>query len=179
LLALGAAHPELELELLGANRVVDLSRGEADLALRVTKVEQPSLRVRKVARLPFVVVASESYVQKRGHPRSERELEGHDVLLHAGELATLPETRWLGSRPGVRVVLRSNSMIALLAATADGAGIAVIAGQSAERELGLVRLFDLPSIPPRPLYLAMHPDAAARAAVRVVADHIAELFSRP
>jgi DNA-binding transcriptional LysR family regulator len=118
-------------------------------------------------------------VRRRGHPRTERELAGHDVLLHAGELATLPETRWLASRPGVRVVLRSNSMIALLAAAANGAGIAVIAGQSAERELGLVRLFDLPHIPPRPLYLVMHPDGAARAAVRVVADHVAEIVARP
>ena len=48
-----------------------------------------------------------------------------------------------------------------------------------ETELGLVRLFDLPQIPPRPLHLAVHPDAAARPAVRVVADHIADVVSRP
>jgi DNA-binding transcriptional LysR family regulator len=176
LLELGGAHPGLEIELLGANRVVDLSRGEADLALRVTKVEQPSLRVRKVARLPFSAVAAEPYVRRRGAPRTERELEGHDVLLHAGELATLPEARWLGSRSGVRVVLRTNSMIALLAGVAAGAGISVIAGSSAENELGLVHLFDVPAIPARPLFLAMHPDAASRAAVRVVADHVASLM---
>lgn len=178
LLELGAAHPGLEIELLGANRVVDLSRGEADLALRVTKVEQSSLRVRRVARLPFFVVAGEPYVRRRGAPRTERELDGHDVLLHSGELATLPETRWLGSRSGVRVVLRTNSMIALLAGVAAGAGISVIAGVSAEQELGLVQLFGVPSIPPRPLFLAMHPDAAARAAVRVVADHVASIMHR-
>jgi len=179
LLELTIAHPGLELELLGANRVLDLTRGEADLALRVTRVDQPSLRVRRVARLPFAVVAGEPYVSRRGRPRSERELEGHDVLLHSGELATLPETRWLESRPGVRVVLRSNSMIALLAAAVHGVGVTVIAGHAAETELGLVRLFDLPQIPPRPLYLAVHPDAAARPAVRVVAEHLAEVVGRP
>jgi DNA-binding transcriptional LysR family regulator len=178
LLELRERHPDLEIELLGANRVVDLARGEADLALRVTKVDQPSLRVRRVVTLPFAVFAGESYVRRRGRPSSERELAGHDVLLHAGELRTLPEAKWLESRPGVRVVLRTNSMIALLAATADGAGISVISGSMAESELGLVRLFDLPALPPRSLYLAVHPDAAARVAVRVVADHIAEVVSR-
>lgn len=175
LLELGSAHPGLELELLGGNRVVDLARGEADLALRVTPVDQPSLRVRRVARLPFFAVAGEPYLRRRGTPRSERELEGHDVLLHSGELATLPETKWLASRPSVRVVFRTNSMIALLAGVAAGAGITVIAGTSAEKELGLVRLFDVAAIAPRPLYLVTHPDAAARAAVRVVAEHVANI----
>src|SRR5690349_15631934 len=90
LLELRGAHPDLEVELLGANRVVDLARGEADLALRVTKTAEPSLRVRRVARLPFHAVAGEPYVRRRGRPRNERELAGHDVLLHSGELATLP-----------------------------------------------------------------------------------------
>jgi DNA-binding transcriptional LysR family regulator len=67
-------------------------------------------------------------------------------------------------------------MIALLAGVASGAGISVIAGSSAETELGLVNLFDVPAIPPRPLFLAMHPDAASRAAVRVVADHVASIM---
>jgi DNA-binding transcriptional LysR family regulator len=178
LLELRETHPALELELLGGNQVVDLTRGDADLALRVTKVDQPSLKVRRVARLPFAVFAGEAYVSRRGHPRVERDLDGHDVLLHSGELASLPETRWLESRHGVRVVLRSNSMIALLAATAGGAGISVMSGSWGEQEIGLVRLFDVPSIPPRSLYLAMHPDAAARAAVRIVADHIAAVVSR-
>ncbi|HVW28176.1 MAG TPA: LysR family transcriptional regulator [Polyangiaceae bacterium] len=177
LLEIGVTHPGLQIELLGANRVVDLARGEADLALRVTKVEQSSLRVRRVARLPFSAVAGEPYVRRRGAPRSERDLAGHDVLLHTGELATLPEARWLGSRPGVRVVLRTNSMIALLAGIAAGAGISVIAGSSAEQELGLVRLFDVAALPPRPLFLAMHPDAATRAAVRVVAEHVAAIVA--
>jgi hypothetical protein len=47
-----------------------------------------------------------------------------------------------------------------------------------ESELGLVKLFDLPAIPARSLFLATHPDAAARVAVREVADHVASLFSR-
>ena len=83
------------------------------------------------------------------------------------------------SRPGVRIALRTNSMIALLTATADGAGISVLSGTIGERELALVRLFDVPALPPRALYLVMHPDAGTRAAVRVVADQIARVLAAP
>jgi DNA-binding transcriptional LysR family regulator len=178
LLELRGRHPQLEIELLGSNRSVDLARGEADMALRISAIKEPSLRARKVARLPFALFAGQPYVQRRGRPRSERELAGHDVLLHGGELAALPESRWLASRPGVRVALRTSSMTALLAAAIDGAGVAAITGPWGERELGLVRLFDLEAIPPRPLWLVMHPDARARTAVRAVADHVAAIVGR-
>ena len=178
LLDLTARYPGLELEVLGSNAVLDLTRGEADLALRITKPDQPSLRVRRVARLGFAAFAGEPYVRRRGRPRSERELAGHHVLLLSGELAKLPETRWLAGRPDVQVALRTNSVIALLTALADGAGISVIAGNAAETDLQLVRLFELPALPQRPLYLAMHPDAAARAAVRVVADPVSDVIAR-
>jgi len=176
LLELRTRHPGLELELLGGNRVLDLARGEADLALRVSKVSEPSLRVRRLARLPFALFAAERYLARRGRPRSERELSGHAVLTYAGELSALPEAKWLASRPGVEVVLRTSSMIALVAATVEGAGLTVLAGSVAERDHGLVRVFDIDTLPPRPLWLAMHPDAAARSAVRVVAERIATIM---
>jgi DNA-binding transcriptional LysR family regulator len=98
-------------------------------------------------------------------------------VLYGGELATLPEARWLGARKDVHVVLRTNSMTALLAAAAGGAGLAVLSGRFSEQQLGLVHLWDIEALPPRRLFLAMHPDAAARPAVRAVAEHVARLFS--
>lgn len=175
LLEIRTRHPALELELLGGNRVVDLARGEADLALRVTPVTEPSLIARRVVRLSFAVYAGAQYVERRGKPRSESELAGHDVLIYGGELAPLPESQWLAGQAGVRVALRTSSITALLAATTDGHGVAVLGGAWVERQLGLVRLFDVEALAPRPLWLAMHPDASDRAAVKLVAEHIAAI----
>jgi DNA-binding transcriptional LysR family regulator len=177
LLQLRARHPNLDLELLAGNRVVDLARGEAELALRIAPVKEQSLRVRRVASLSFGMVASESYLTRRGRPRNDDELEGHDVVMYGGELAPLPESRWLASRRGVQVVLRTNSMTALLAAVAEGAGLTAISGRFAEQQLGLVRLWDVTALPQRRLWLAMHPDAAARPAVRVVADQVTAILA--
>jgi DNA-binding transcriptional LysR family regulator len=178
LLELVAQHPGLELELYGDNRVVDLSRGEADLALRVVKVSEPSLRVQRIARLSFGVLGSERYLARAGRPASERDLAGHDVITYASELAGLPEAKWLRDHPEARVVLRTTSVTAMLSAALDGLGLAVIAGPWGARELGLVRLFEIPALAPRSLWLAMHPDAAARAAVRAVAQHVHAIVKR-
>jgi DNA-binding transcriptional LysR family regulator len=177
LVALGARHPRLELELLGDNRVVDLSRGEADLAVRLTKVEEPSLLVKRIARLPFALYASEDYLARRGRPTSEKELAGHDAITFGGRLAALPEAVWVAAHPELTTVLRTTSMTAVLAAASAGFGVAVAAGAWAEGVPGLVRVLPLPSIPPRPVWLVVHPDAATRPAVRVVSAEI-ELIAK-
>jgi DNA-binding transcriptional LysR family regulator len=178
LLELVSRHASLELELLGDNRVVDLPRGEADLALRLSPVREPSLRVKRVARLPFVLIASQAYLSRQRGPRDASELAGHDAVTFGGDLASLPEARWLAAHPEVRVVLRTTSVTALLAAVVDGAGLAVVAGVWGERELGLVRLVAIDGLSPRPLWLVMHPDAADRAAVRAVAAQVAAIAKR-
>jgi DNA-binding transcriptional LysR family regulator len=178
LLELAVQHPGLELELLGDNRVVDLSRGEADLALRVVRSSEPSLRIQRVARLPFGLFASERYLARAGRPVSDHDLAGHDVITYTGELAALPEAKWLRDRAGTRVVLRTTSVTAMLSAAADGHGLAVIAGGWGSRELGLVRVLEIAALPPRSLWLATHPDAAARPAVRAVAQHVHAIVKR-
>ena len=76
------------------------------------------------------------------------------------------------------MVLRSTSVTALLAAAIDGLGLAVVAGPASIRDLGLVRLFEISALPPRPLWLVTHPDAARRAAVRAVATHVRAVVER-
>lgn len=178
LLALRATHPALELEILGGNRPVDLSQGEADLALRLTRAKEPSLRVRRVARFPFAVFAGEKYLAQRGRPRTPEELAGHDVLVLAGELASLPEAKWLAARPGVRVALRTNSLTTLLAGVTEGYGLALLSAPRGVSEPKLVRLFEVSEFTPRGVWLVMHPDAAARTAVRVVAEHVASVVGQ-
>jgi DNA-binding transcriptional LysR family regulator len=169
-------HPELEIELLGSNRVLDLARGEADLALRVVAVKEPSLRVRKVAGLGFAAYASSAYVQRRGRPNGEQQLAGHSVILQSAELAQLPEAKWLANQPDVEIALRTNSITALLAAIAGGAGIGILAGGLAKQALDLIQLFEVRTLRPRPLWLVAHPDASTRPAVQAVADHIQQIL---
>ncbi len=108
--------PQLSIELSSSNQPVDLLRGEADLAVRVSPLRHASLRVRCVARLKIGLFAAPADVARRGRPTTPAALRGHDVLLPGGKLGGLPEARWLAAQPSVRVVFRSNSVPALLSA---------------------------------------------------------------
>jgi DNA-binding transcriptional LysR family regulator len=167
---LARAHPGLRIELLAGNAELDLATGEADLALRTLRPRAPDLRARKAAALHLWVVAAESFLAGRA-PAGEADLAGLDVVLPAGELAALPEARWLAGLPGVRVCLATNSMPALYAAVRDGAGIGVVPEAWARRAGGLRLLFPAP-VPPRELWLVTSELAAERAATRLVADRI-------
>ncbi len=123
LLDLRTTHPSLELEVLGGNRPVDLARGEADLAVRVSPTTDPSLRARVLGKSPISLFASPSYLRARGVPRSASQLAGHDVLVPSGELAVLPEAKWLRDRPEVRIAFRSSSLPSLVEAAARGHGL--------------------------------------------------------
>jgi DNA-binding transcriptional LysR family regulator len=178
LLGVREHHPDVEVVILGGNRPVDLERGEADVALRVSKVTEASLRVRCVARLPIGLFASPAYLRARGLPRGPSALRGHDVLLPCAELENLPEARWLAARPGVRVAFRSSSMAALAAAAVTGEGIVALTVPWGDGEPGLERVLVIDDLAKRPIWLVTTAEAASRPAVRVVCDRIAAIYAR-
>jgi DNA-binding transcriptional LysR family regulator len=177
LLTLREQHPELVIELLGGNRPVDLTRGEADIALRLVPVKEAALRVRCVARLGFGLFAAPHYLHARGVPRSPAGLSGHDVLLPGGELAATPEAKWLAARPGVRVVFRSSSFPTLVEAAATGLGIVPLTLAWGDRDRRLTRLMPIDAVAKRGVWLVTKPEGALRAEVRVVGDRIAAILA--
>jgi DNA-binding transcriptional LysR family regulator len=175
LLGVQREHPGVTIDLLAENRSVDLVHGEADVAVRLAALRQPSLRARCVARSRIGLFAAPSYLRTRG-PVHGAALRGHDVLLPAGDLARLAEAKWLASQRGVRAVFRSNSMSALVAAAAAGHGIVPMPVGWGDSEPGLerVRILDVPE---RKVWLVTHDAVAGRPAVEVVAARIAAIFA--
>ena len=122
--------------------------------------------------------AAPAYLRRRGAAKTAAGLRGHDVILPSGEIARLPEARWLASRPHLRVVFRANSMPALIAAAVAGRGIVPLAIGWGDSIPALERLFVLEAIPKRKLFLVTHEAAQARPAVRIVSERIAEILAR-
>src|SRR5690606_27467842 len=55
-------HPDIRIALSGSNRVVDLNRREADIALRLTKPSESGLIARRMGAVGFGLYASPSYL---------------------------------------------------------------------------------------------------------------------
>jgi DNA-binding transcriptional LysR family regulator len=74
------AHPEVTGELLLADRLVNLVDEGIDVALRIGRLEDSSLIVRKTGETRRVLVASPTYLERHGAPSRPGDLAGHQVI---------------------------------------------------------------------------------------------------
>lgn len=178
LVELRERHPELRLELLASARAVNLSRQEADLAVRLFRPAEPTLAVRRLGTLAFALYASPGYVRQHGRPRPDS-LREHVLLGDDDSVAGTPEKEWLEEAGrGARFALRSNSRYAQLAAARAGAGVVLLPCYLADAEQGLVRLCKPELVPAREAWLVVHQDLQRVPRVRAVIDFVGELFTR-
>jgi DNA-binding transcriptional LysR family regulator len=148
-----AERPGLRLELIAGDAIVDLSRREADLALRFVRPDRGDLVVRRVGTLRFAVFGSKTYLDaNHGKPAEELAWLDWDTTQ-----AQLPDAVWLQAQfPGVEPVLRTNTLGVRVRATRTGLGVAVLARSLAARYSELEALEGLPAIPDIPVWLVGH-----------------------
>ena len=171
LLALQAEHAGLRIELVGEDRQASLTRGEADLALRLVRPVEKGVVAMKLALLAYGLYGSRDHVARRGK-------DAHDFLGYDESLDHLPQQRWLKKLASDKgFALRSNDLTNLMTAAHAGLGLAVLPCSMARSEPDLVRIPT--SLPPltRELWLAFHRDVGRAPAVRAVINRITEITS--
>lgn len=77
-----ALYPEISVRLRLTDRKVDLTTEGLDLAFFLGQPEDSTLRIRKIADVPRLLVASPDYVERRGMPASGKDIvrDGHECL---------------------------------------------------------------------------------------------------
>ena len=168
--------PEVVVEVLSDNRVLDLARGEADLALRFAPTAQNDLVARKLSDVNGAIYASPGYVARRG--AAVDSLAGHEVVGYDDSLANVPGARWLARHgDGATVVVRGNSLLSVSSAAAEGLGLAVLPCWLAEPDPRLQRL-SATNVTSGSVYLVAHPEVAKIARVRTVMDFLIDVVQR-
>lgn len=172
-----AQYPDITIELMMQVQAVDLLRREADIAIRLFRPSQLDLVARKVGNLAFGFYASKDYLKLHGAPKTTADLAQHAFVVPDQEVMRYVE-RELHEK-GLRFShfsFRSNSMMALIKATASGYGIGVHTCIVADRQPDLVRV--LPGEAPfvQEIWLATHKDLRRSARIRAVLDFLIALF---
>ena len=172
---LSASHPGVSLELLSGSRPVDLTRGEADLAIRSGPVGDEDLVARKLCEVGFSLYAAKAYLRRRPGPVDPDELSGHDVIGFDRSV-NLPVAHWIESRAThATIVLRSREMTDMLAAAVNGVGIALLPCMLADAEESLTRL--VPDVvATRKLSLVYRREARASPTVRAVIGFVCRVI---
>jgi DNA-binding transcriptional LysR family regulator len=159
------AHPLVTLELRIEAQSLDLSRREADIAVRLRRPKEPALVARRLGSLRWALFASARYLERRGIPRNLDALAGHDFVGYDPGL-DLPETRWLERAVREpRYVVRASSTTAQTRACAEGHGIALLPTFVQSREPGLACLLPRLVGPSRETWAVMHADLRSNARV--------------
>ncbi|CAN2534669.1 hypothetical+protein [Methylocapsa aurea] len=160
-------HPQLKLVLLASASFAALDRGEADIAIRMSRPEEPDAVARRVGAMRFRLYASRDSAAR---PAEEWAFVGFDESL--GHLA---QQLWLRKIAGGRkIVFEANDLFAQQAAARAGAGAAALPTFMGDEDDALVSLPIEPEPPKRDLWLIAYPDLRRSPAVRAVMDFLAD-----
>ena len=75
-----AAYPEVRLDIVLADRVVDLMDERADVAIRLGPMRPSQLIARKLGQSRMAVVAAPAYLARRGVPQTPYDLDVHNCI---------------------------------------------------------------------------------------------------
>jgi DNA-binding transcriptional LysR family regulator len=83
-------YPEVDLQLLLTDRVINPVTDDMDVVIRTGWLEDSSLIARKIVDVNAILVASPAYLERHGVPGSVQDLSSHNVLgLPIGETRSL------------------------------------------------------------------------------------------
>lgn len=123
----GERHPGITVDLMVENKVIDLSRREADVALRATRPSQGDLFGRKIAEVRWALFASTGYLKGRSAPRRIDDLARHAVIGWSDSAPQTKAARWIARHvPAAAIGFRSNNLLNQYIAARDGLGIALL-----------------------------------------------------
>lgn len=168
-------HPEIRLEVVVGNLLFDITRREADIAIRPTNRPPEHLVGRNLGAIGWAVYASAAYLREHGSPAGPTQLAGHAIVGADESLAGIDATRWMMRHVNEQdVVFRSDSLLVQLGAVREGTGIAILPCFLGDAERRLKRIFDPVNIDDTGgCWLLTHPRLRRVARIRVFMSYIA------
>jgi DNA-binding transcriptional LysR family regulator len=169
--AFHARYPEIELQLITGIQPLDLSRGEAELAVRTPRPLQPGLSAVRLARVTMGLYASRTSLGGR-RVRIDSTSRGLDLLVYSPAFQRLQSAPWFQPvLASSKIVLSTNSSHTLLSAARSGAGIAVVARFMASAYDELIAISD--DVSPRDdMWLVTHPAFRRDPSVRATTEFL-------
>lgn len=172
---LAVEEPGIEVEVVASDRVENLLRRDADIAVRMVRPAQQDLAARKIADIRMTLCAATSYLDRRGRPATAEGLLTHDMVgFDRNDLVIrgFAEAGVTITRHAFR--FRTDNQIVYWNAVRAGNGIGFSMVPLIARAPELETL--MPEVRPQdlPMWLAMHRDLRSSPRIRRVADFLGE-----
>jgi DNA-binding transcriptional LysR family regulator len=165
--------PDVRLDVVLVNQVLNLSKRDADVAIRATGHPPENLVGRRVARIAWALYGRASDFGEMDVKGPESVIESPWVTL-GDNLASLKVVQFVQQHVAPeRVVYKVNAVLGLAEAVETGIGIGHLPCFVGDVRPGLVRLSAPQSDFAADLWLLTHPDLRQSARVRVFLDFLA------
>jgi DNA-binding transcriptional LysR family regulator len=174
LLEFSKRYPDIRLEIVVSAESLDLTRREADVAVRATSAPPPHLVGRKVVTVQWAYYAAKAYLKGRRRPTSVGDLTGRRLIGADGALRRLPPFRNLEGGHAQDIVMTCSTLDAMSAMAEAGLGIALLPDD--QRKPSLVRLFEAQPPYANDIWLLTHPELRRTERIRLLLEHLAESF---
>ncbi|MEO1000448.1 MAG: substrate binding domain-containing protein, partial [Pseudomonadota bacterium] len=150
-------YPNLQIDLILNERVLDLPMREADLAIRMKEPSQADLIRRRLMDVQMRFFASRDYAQRWGVPTNEEELLNHRIIGFSPDAAQVTAgAEWLqpyfARHPYSRLTV--NNYFGILQSVLNGLGIGALPDYLAIDNPDLVPVLTEARSRPVPVYLA-------------------------
>lgn len=174
-----AAYPNIKLEFVTSDKLLDLAAGEADVAVRAgPRPSEAELVGRRLALDVWSVYCSRDYAEQHGTPASEAEFPGHSFISMQPTDLKYPVLEWmLRHVPESSIVLRQNSISGLYEAIRSGLGISLMSDFICMGVPEMVKCFtpDLPA--DSEIWLITHERLRDAPRVRALLDFLSGYFA--
>jgi DNA-binding transcriptional LysR family regulator len=174
-----ATNPALAVEVTIENRILALTRREADVALRAQRLTEPELVGRKLSGIAWTVYAARVFDARHGGPMAPAAFARHPIIGWDTASAASPALGWLERAAGGKApAYRANSILNQLRAAEAGIGLALLPCFLGDASPSLVRLMAPPSELVRELWIATHRDLRRTARIRAFMDFVGAAIMR-
>ena len=167
-------YPEIDIELVVGAESLDLTRREADVAVRATPSPPGHLAGRRIVSLKWGCFASNEYLAESGRPKVWGDLGKHRLIGGDGPIGRLPPFRALENDHGAEFAMRCSTLNAMSAMAQAGFGIALLPDDQIKPELN--RLFEVEPSFETQIWILTHPELRRTERVRLLIDHLFESF---
>ncbi len=167
--------PAITLELVSSWDVANLTRREADIALRTARPTEGDYVMRKIGIWNCALYVSKSFAKAHGLAPDSDGLSGVGLITWTEE-HRFQGGDWLEKKlPHAPVVFAANSRHVQYAACKAGLGAAILPCVAADNDPELTKLLSAERVRSVPLWLVAHRDLLRTARVRAAMDFLAEI----
>ena len=122
-------YPTVKINLSLNDNFVDVIGGGFDLVIRIGKLEDSSLKARKIGHSRLCVFAHKSYLEKHGTPQTPEDLKDHNCLAYRHMRSGVNQWQFSGPKGTYTIPVSGNfsadNGVPLYHAVAAGLGIAI------------------------------------------------------